>query len=238
LISLGIERRLLPAAVVKQTAADRASEIEQQQGYKPGRKQIKEIREAVTQELLPRAFTTRSRINAWIDPVGGWLVVDASSRKAADTLVEALHKALDELPLKLIDTRLSPSSAMTEWLVANEAPAGFTIDQDAELHSVTEEKSAIQYKRHALDGQDLQQHIAGGKQASRLALTYDDRLSFVLNDKLEIKRLQFLDIVKDSASDAQDADEQFDIDFALMTGELSRLIPDLMAALGGEVAAE
>jgi recombination associated protein RdgC len=234
LIALGIERRLLPSSVVKQVAADRAEEIEQQQGYKPGRKQIKEIREAVTQELLPRAFTTRSRIFAWIDAEAGWLVVDASSRKAADTVVESLHKALDELPLKLLNTRLSPGSAMTDWLVANEAPVGFTIDQDCELRAITEEKSAVRYVRHALDGKEVQDHIVGGKQASKLALTFDDRISVILNDKLEIKRLQFLDIIKDAVGDAEDAEAQFDGDFALMTAELRRFIPAMIEALGGE----
>lgn len=234
LIALGIERKLLPSSVVKQVAADRANEIEQQQGYKPGRKQIKEIREAVAQELLPRAFTTRSRIYAWIDPVGGWLVVDASSRKGADTVVESLHKALDELPLKLLNTRISPASAMTEWLVYGEAPVGFTVDQDALLRSNTEEKSTVRYARHALDGKEIQEHITGGKQASSLALTYDDRLSIVLNDKLELKRLQFLDIVKEAAGDAKDQEEQFDSDFALMTAELRRFIPAVIEALGGE----
>jgi recombination associated protein RdgC len=234
LIALGVERRLLPSSVVKQVAADRAEEIEQQQGYKPGRKQIKEIREAVTQELLPRAFTSRRRVFAWIDPEGGWLVVDASSRKAADTVVESLHKALDELPLKLLNTRRSPVAAMTEWLVANEAPVGFTIDQDCELRSITEEKSAVRYVRHALDGKEVQEHITGGKQVSKLALTFDDRLSIVLNDKLELKRLQFLDVVKEAAGEGQDAEEQFDADFALMTAELRRFIPAVIEALGGE----
>lgn len=235
LIALGIEKRLLPSSVVKQVAAERAEEIEQQQGFKPGRKQIKEIRELVTQELLPRAFTSRRRVFAWIDPEAGWLVVDASSRKAADGVVEALHKALDELPLKLLNTRRSPAAAMTEWLVANEAPVGFTIDQDCELRSITEEKSAVRYVRHALDGKEVQEHIVGGKQASKLALTFDDRLSIILNDKLELKRLQFLDIVKEAAGgDGKDAEEQFDSDFALMTAELRRFIPAMIEALGGE----
>ncbi|GAB4062781.1 recombination-associated protein RdgC [Uliginosibacterium sediminicola] len=234
LIALGVEQRLLPSSVVKQVAEDRAEEIEAQQGYKPGRKQMKEIKEAVTQELMPRAFTRRRRIFAWIDAQAGWLVVDASSRNAADSVVEALHKSLDELPLKLLNTRRSAGSAMTEWLVANEAPGAFTIDQDCELRAVTEEKSAVRYVRHALDGKEVREHIEAGKQASRLALTWDERLSIILNEKLELKRLQFLDVVTESATDGLAADEQFDSDFALMTAELRNFIPALIEALGGE----
>ncbi|GAB4059273.1 recombination-associated protein RdgC [Uliginosibacterium sediminicola] len=234
LIALGVEQRLLPSSVVKQAAKDRAEEIEAQQGYKPGRKQMKEIKEAVTHELMPRAFTRRRRIFAWIDAQAGWLVVDAPSRKAADSMIEALHKSLDELPLKLLNTRRSAGSAMTEWLVANEAPGAFTIDHDCELRAITEEKSAVRYTHHTLDGKDVREHIEAGKQASRLALTWNDRLSAILNDKLELKRLQLLDIVTESATDGLAADEQFDSDFALMTGELRNFIPALIEVLGGE----
>jgi recombination associated protein RdgC len=45
----------------------------------------------------------------------------------------------------------------------------------------------------------------------------------------------FLDILKEETQDqAEDAEEQFDIDFALMTGELAALLDDLVKALGGE----
>jgi recombination associated protein RdgC len=49
--------------------------------------------------------------------------------------------------------------------------------------------------------------------------------------------LAFLDILKEqSEQNAEAAEEQFDADFAIMTGELARFLPDLIAALGGETA--
>lgn len=236
LIALGVEQRLLPSSVVKQVAEDKAEELEAQQGFKPGRKQMKEIKEAVMQELLPRAFTRRRKVYAWIDPKAGYLAVDASSRNAAEPLIETLHKALDELPLKLVNTERSPAAAMTDWLAAGEAPGAFTIDQDCELRAITDEASAVRYVRHSLDGQEIREHIASGKQVSKLALTFDDRLSFILTDKFEIKRLQPLDTLTESDSqDSLTREEQFQADFALMTGELRRLIPELIEILGGEV---
>lgn len=234
LIALGVEQRLLPSAVIKQAVDDRAAEIEEQQGFKPGRKQMKELKEAIAQELLPRAFTKRHKVYAWIDPKNGWLVIDAASRSAAEPLIEALHKALDELPLKLVNTELSPSAAMTDWLAGGEAPGAFTIDEDCELRAVTDESSAVRYVHHSLEGEEIHEHIAAGKQASKLALTFDDRVSILLTDKFEIKRVRPLDILTETEGDAQTREEQFDADFALMTGELSRLLPALLDALGGE----
>lgn len=237
MIALGVEQRLLPGSVVKQVAEEKAEEIEAQQGFKPGRKQMKEIKEAVMQELLPRAFTRRRKVYAWIDPQAGYLAVDASSRTAAEPLIECLHKALDELPLKLLNTEHSPGGAMTGWLAGNEAPAGFSIDLDCELRAVTDEASAVRYVRHSLEGEEIREHIAAGKQVSKLALTFDDKVSFLLTDKFEIKRIQPLDTLTDNSehADVTTREEQFDADFALMTGELRRLIPALLDALGGEV---
>ena len=237
MISLCVETRILPASVINQETEERAKKFEAQQGFKPGRKQMKEIKEAVMQELLPRAFTRRSKVYAWIDPKAGYLAVDSSSRNAAEPLIETLHKALDELPLKLINTERSPAASMTDWLAGGEAPDAFTIDQDGELRAVTDEASAVRYVHHSLEGHEIREHIASGKQVSKLALTFDDRLSFILTDKFEIKRLQPLDTLTESDShDSLTREEQFQADFALMTGELRRLIPALIEALGGEVA--
>ena len=125
---------------------------------------------------------------------------------------------------------------MTGWVADGEAPVGFTLDQDLELRST--DKASVRYVNHTLEGEEIRQHIATGKIVTRLAMTWNDRISFVLNDQLQIKRLAFLDILKEQAeSQGENADERFDIDFTLMTGEVARLLDDLVTALGGEVAA-
>ena len=235
LIAFGVESRLLPTSVVRQEAEARAETLAERMGYRPGRKQMKELHEQITQELLPRAFTCRRRTWAWIDPVDGWLGIDTSSAARAEEVLECLRRTLDDFPLKLVRTTRSPESVMADWL-AGEAPAGFTIDQDCELRSISEEKSTVRYARHPLDGSEIRNHLAAGKLPTRLALTFNDRMSFVLTDKLELKRLDFLDTVREQSGSGDDADALFDAEFALMTGELARLLPALIEALGGEVS--
>lgn len=239
LIALGFEHRLLPSAVVKEEADERAAEMAERQGYKLGRKQLKELREQIAQELMPRAFTRRKRLHAWIDPVGGWLAVDAPSQARAEDVLEQLRHTLDSFPLTLLRTERSPVSAMADWLAGSEAPAGFTIDQDCELRSVTEDKAAVRYVRHPLEGDEIKAHLEGGKLPTRLALTFDDRVSFVLTEKLEIKRIDFLDVVRDQIDgQGEDAEALFNAEFALMTGELGLLLPAVVEALGGELKTE
>ena len=82
-------------------------------------------------------------------------------------------------------------------------------------------------------------HTRAGKQCTKLALTWASRVSFVLTDRLEISRARALDVLKESSADAAvDADERFESDMALMTGEPSRLLAGLVEALGGEAPGE
>ena len=237
LFALGVEQKLLPASVVNQFAKDRVADMEAQQGYKVGRKQVKEIKERLTEELLPRAFAHRRVTHVWIDPVNGWLVVDAASSAKAEEVLEMLGKTLDDLPLKLLHTELAPVAAMTDWLAGGGSPDGFTIDRELELRATGEGKATVRYANHALEGDEIRQHIAAGKRATRLGLTWNDRVSFVLTEQLQIKRLAFLDIIKEESTALADhADEIFDVEFTLMTGELAKLLKDMLNALGGEVA--
>ena len=234
LLALGAEQKLLPTTVVKQFANDRAKAIEEAEGRRVGRKEMRELREAMTVELMPRAFIRSRSTFGWIDPVNGWLIIDASAPAKAEEFLEHLRKSVNGLPVRLLKVAQSPSAAMTGWVAEGEAPSGFTLDQDLELRSA--ENAAVRYVKHTLEGDEIRQHIANGKVVTKLALTWGERISFLLNEKLEIKRLDFLDILKEAADgQAENEDERFDIDFTLMSGEIVRLLDDLLAALGGEL---
>ncbi|WP_454056180.1 recombination-associated protein RdgC [Cupriavidus sp. Marseille-Q8015] len=235
LLVLRTEKKLLPATVVNQVTKARAAELEEQQGFKPGRKQLRELKDQVTEELLPRAFSIRRDTRVWIDPVNGWLAIDAAGAAKADEVRGMLFKAIDPLPLVGLHVNESPVAAMTGWLAADTAPAGFSVDQEIELQASSESKATVRYVRHPLDPEDLQRHIAAGKRCTRLAMTWNDRVSFVLTDALAVKRVAPLDVIKEQADGtAHDEDERFDADFALMAGELAGLLADLTEALGGE----
>jgi recombination associated protein RdgC len=235
LIQLASEKKLLPTTVVNQVAKARAAEMEEQQGFPPGRKQMKELKERVADELLPRAFSIVRNTRAWIDPVGGWLVVDAASPSKADEIIKRLLKAIAKLPLENLRVSISPVTAMTHWLSADESPQGFSVDQDTELRATGESKATVRYVKHSIEPDDVRRHIDGGKQVTRLALTWADRISFTLTESLAIKKLTPLDVLKENETSTRDEDERFDGDMTLMTGELSRLMGDLVEALGGEM---
>jgi recombination associated protein RdgC len=237
LLALGVEQKILPASVIRQEAETRAEEIERRQGRPVGRKQMRELKDQVTDELLPRALSRRRATHGWIDAAKGWLAVDAGADAKAEEFMEVLRRTEDTLPAKRLETQRTPASAMAEWLVKGEAPGVFGIDQDLELRSADASKATVRYARHNLEGKEIRDHIAGGKTVVRLGLTWNDKISFVLTEHAHLKRITFLDILReDAGTEAQDKDEQFEMEFALMTGELSLMLVDLVKALGGEKA--
>lgn len=236
LFALGVEQKLLPTTIINRFAKERIAEIEAQQGYKVGRKEMKELKESITEELLPRAFSLQRTTYAWLDTVSGYLVIDAASAAKTEELLEFMNKSLDNLPFKQLHTAISPVAAMTDWLAGGNAPAGFTIDRELELRATGESKATIRYANHELEGEEILRHIAAGKRVTRLGMTWKDRISFVMTEQMQIKRIEFLDIIKNETTEmAENADELFELDFTLMTGELAKMFADLTNALGGEV---
>jgi recombination associated protein RdgC len=234
LLQFETEKKLLPATVVNQVAKARAAELEEQQGFAPGKKAMKELKERVADELLPRAFPITSKTMVWIDPKNGWLVVDAASPAKADDVIKALLKCVDRMPIESLRVMRSPTATMTSWLEHDEAPAGFTVDMDAELRATGESKAAVRYVRHSLEPDEVKRHITAGKQCVRLAMTWDSKVSFVLTETLAIKKVKALDVLKSDHGSARDEQERFDGNFALMTGELAKLLADIVETLGGD----
>ena len=237
ILRLQMESKVLPTSVVKRRAQEQIQQIEASTGRKPGRKEAREILDEVRQTLLPMAFTKQSAVTVWIDKAAGWLVLDCGSQARADEVITSLVKAIDGLELQAVQTQMSPAIAMSQWLATREAPVGFSVDRECELKAADESKAVVRYARHALDTEEVTQHIAAGKMPTRLAMTWTDRVSFMLTEGLQLKKVAILDVVLEAASAlaSDKKDDNFDADVAIVTGELSQLLPDLLEALGGEM---
>ncbi len=234
LLKLMLEQRVLPGSVVKKRVDEIAAQVEQATGRKPGKKALKDLKEQATHELLPMAFTKTSAIRVWIAPAQRLMMIDAGSPGRAEEVVTLLVKALDGLSLHLVQTAESPAACMAAWLMDGVPPEGFTIDRECELKSADEMKSVVRYARHALDIEEVREHLRSGKVPTRLAMSWKDRVSFMLTDTLQIKKIAFLDLAIEGKATVSEKGEEFDADAALATGELAKFIPELIDGLGGE----
>ena len=171
----------------------------------------------------------------WIDPKARRLVVNSSNAARADEVVTSLVKSLDGFAVALVNSQVEPAAAMSEWLSSQEPPAGFTIDRECELKATDESKAVVRYAKHPLDIDEVREHIAAGKRPTRLAMTWDDRVSFELTEGLQIRKIVFLEGTLDDAPASSGKEDDFDANAAIATGELGQLVPELLEALGGEM---
>ena len=238
IMKLLIETKTVPASAINKRAKAAADHIEATQGRKPGRKEMKSLKEDAQVALLPQAFPRQSAVWVWIDPDAGLLMHDAGSQADTDEVVTALVRAFDGLALTLVQTKVTPQTAMTMWL-ASPDDAGLLADlhemsigRACELQSADEERARVSFKNHNLDTDEIRTHIREGKFPTRLALEWSGRVAFTLTEGMQLKKIEFLDGVFDGD---QQADDGFDADVAIATGELRKLIPALVDALGGEI---
>ena len=243
ILRLCTERRPLPASAVAAAVDERIKAYKQETGRERVNAKLKrEFKEEAIQTLLPRAFTKRTSTTLWLDSVNKFLFVDTANLAGADKIVSFLVEALGEVPgarpgiaVKPVQTALSAASSMSHWLSTREAPHNFTVDRHCELKMPDDQKSAVRYSRHTLEIDEVAQHIASGKVPTLLGMTWNGRVSFELVATGQIRRIELLDVVLDGQGDRGAEDDGFDADVAILTGELSALLPDLLEAHGGEL---
>ncbi|WP_440216276.1 recombination-associated protein RdgC [Chromobacterium piscinae] len=232
LVSLQREDKVLPPAVIRKAVDAKVAEIEAKELRKVGRKEKLALKDQITDDLLPRAFTKPSRVSALIS--GSWLIADTGSSPRAESLVSKLREALPPFPAALPRTKIAAHAAMTDWLAAGEAPGGFELDEDAVLRDGSENGAEVRVRRIDLTSDEIRQHIATGKEVTKLGLIWNEKIRFQLTDTLQLKRIQFLDMLQDEASQASDDRESlFEATFILMSEELGELVEALVEALGG-----
>jgi recombination associated protein RdgC len=231
MVCLQTETRVLPPAVVRENVDARVAEREDAMARPLGRREKARIKEEVTIDLLPRAFTRSKRAYAYLDLTGRWLVVDAATWREAELVTDDLRALLGSLPIRPLQTDSAPHQIMTEWLAHDRFPGDLEPGEEAVFEDPRSEGAEVRCKRQDLRSAEIRGHIKAGKRVRRLAMTWDDRLSAVLDTDLSIKRLKFTDVVQNDADDreAESAQERFDADFVIMADELGRFLPRLVA---------
>lgn len=236
LVAARKEERILPGSVVRDALKEKVDEIEAQQMRKVYKKERDQLKDEIVMSLLPRAFVRRSATFAAIAPKLGLILVDSASAKKAEDLLSTLREVLGSLPVRPLAVKMAPTATLTDWVKTQQAAPDFFVLDECELRDVNEDGGVVRCKRQDLTSEEIQLHLSSGKLVTQLSLAWQDKLSFVLDDKLVIKRLRFEDLLQDQAAQDGGDDDlgQQDASFTLMMLTLSDFLPALFEALGGE----
>lgn len=236
LLTIQKQEKIIPGPVIKQHLNARIAKLEAEQARKLKKTEKDALKDEVLHSLLPRAFTKDSRTQLWIDITSGLIVVDASSARKAEDALALLRKSLGSLPVIPLTIENPVELTITEWVRSGNAPSGFAIGDAAELKAILADGGIARVKKQDLISDEIATHIEAGKVVTKLALDWQQRVTFTLTDDAMLTRLKFCDELIDQNDDIdrEDVLARFDADFTLMTGELSALIKQLVTALGGE----
>ena len=232
LINLMREEKVLPSAAIKHKLDEQVVKIQTAEGRNVGRREKHELREAIIDDLLPKALIKSSRTYGLF--AGEWLFVDTANRRKAENLLTKLREALGGLSAQHPAPRQSPASLMTNWLLQGEAQGRFVLDSDVTLVGAGDVAPKVKISRKDLTAEDVVQHAKNGMTVTELGLVWNDRVAFILTQDLTLKRIQWLDVVQEEAEGScDDAGSMAYATQLLMEAALSAILGELVDLLGG-----
>ena len=233
-VALKKEEKVLPAGVIRDILDEKVLEIQNNDGRNVGRKEKQELKDQITDDLLPRAFTKSTRTEAVFDTKRGFLLINNATTAKAENLLTKLREALGGLEATLPNTKQSLSSLMTNWLLQGHCEGGFELDRDCELKGVGDVVPVVKVSKQDLTANEVVQHVKNGKTVTQLGLVWREQIAFIHTQDFTLKRIQYLDSLQEEAEN--NGDDAASLMFAsqiLMTEGISLMLEELITYLGG-----
>lgn len=226
-----IEEKILPASYVQQELLKKVKEIEAQEGRRLRQKEKYALKDELVVTLLPRAFSKLVRIYAYVDPANQWLIFGTNNEKRIEQFrsyfVRSLNEDLQSLPIK------SLAGTLTQWLKTQNYSSNFALEKACLLQDPNQQNRIIRCQHQDLLAPSVQAFIKDGCQVKQVALSWQDRIHFVLAEDFSLSGLKYQEELLSEAKDleAESLQQKFIADFLIMSGSLAALLKDLQGAL-------
>lgn len=232
-VCLKHEEKVLPSATVRDLVHEKVAEIQEAEARNVWDKEKQQLKEQITDDLLPRALTQSRRTEAIFDTERGFLLVNEASDKRAEQMLIKLREALGGLKVAMPHTRESPASLMTEWLLSGAAEGGFELGFNVLMQGVEDVAPKVKISKKDLTTAEVIKHAQNGMQVVELELKWREQISFTLTKDFTLKRIQFFDVLQEEAEQGDDAASLMYTSQIIMVEALGEMINELVNLLGG-----
>lgn len=228
MLCLQIEEKILPAAVIRQELDNKIKQIEASENRKLRQKEKLSLKDDLITTLLPRAFSKYTRLYAYIDIKNHWLILGTANEKKTEQFLSSFKKTISEKIHSLELKKLAP--VITQWLKDQHYPTSFAIEKACLLQDPNQQTRVIRCQHQDLFAPGIQALIKEGCEVKQLALSWQDRVNFVLIDTFVLRGLKFQEeiLAQVKEMEAETKQQQFDADFFIMSEIITALLKDLL----------
>jgi recombination associated protein RdgC len=228
---LKIENKVLPPKAINEAVAKKVAELEEKQHRKLTRKERQGVKEEIIIDQLPVALTTSKKIYCYLDRKAGMFYVDCTSEKDASTVIGQLRKTIGSFPCVPLNAREVFKTITGTW-IENEKPTNqkMSFTGDFEFQSLTEKGSKVKFIQHD-DFEEAKMLLASGFGAAKVALSYNDQVTFTIDELLCIKKVKYHDLAEVELAgedEIEDAAAKFQADFLIQKHFFDALFADII----------
>ena len=255
LLTMKLQERVLPGSVIKEALNKKIAALTAEQGRKPNKKTIMEMKEEIVFDLLPHSHIRKATIPVLF--MAPYLFVFSTSMKRVDEVTALLRGAIETVSSSTtgrvipqffaIQTRIPLLSGLTT--VARDQ--GGDYDQFHPHNAGTfvgESKRTIKVKDRDIDAHEIQQLFKQDYQASELEMCYwaehtlrEDVPTLVVkvNDKMHFKGVHLPDAQAVSVRSGGDGESLDDIGMLWLVARTYRqMVNDFISEVGGGLMVE
>lgn len=236
-----LEDKIIPGKVIKDELRKRVEAVRADTGRKAGKKEKREIRENVVDDLARQAFTSVETVEAYYNPETKWLVIPSTKRKLCDKLVSALVFACESVKTETIhvsDVAMGLTTRLTQWLEGEEE--AFGVFDPCGTVELAQDDRRLRVKMASLSQAEegLRTALRQGFRVKTMALRHGGKTEFSLTEDLKAKGLIF--VTQPEPSDEQEDawTPQIAVEFADTCDVISDLIDMFSKETTDEAAAE
>ncbi|MCS5573249.1 MAG: recombination-associated protein RdgC, partial [Pseudomonadales bacterium] len=226
------EDKVVPSTALADTLEEKVSRLESLENRPIRAKEKQRLKDDALAELLPRALPKSKQIFGYLSRSEDLLVIDTAWAAEAEMFLNCLRETLASLKVVPPQVKSKPIDMFTHWLQTRKLPDNFSFGDQCDLFD-PEDGSAVTLRKQDLATSEVRVHLDAGKSCTRLSLVWHAQLKVIVDKDLILRQIKVLSS-DDSAENHDDPIARLDAAFLNMTLELSRFLPALYSALGGE----